>query len=256
MNNETKTDMNWQSRSELLLGEERMQRLREAHVLLIGLGGVGGYTAEMLARSGVGRLTIVDMDRVNETNINRQLIALHSTVGQDKVNVWRTRLLDINPMLRLTCYHLFVRDEETDQLLDATKYDYVVDAIDTLSPKVHLIKSLVERELPFISIMGMGAKFNPRKIRIDRMDRAKNCPLARFIRKRLRKLHVPLRFQVIYSEELSDDGALMLTEGEQNKKSVTGTIAHNPAVAGCYAAYAAIDWITRSGTLYNVENEA
>lgn len=243
----------WQARSELLLGEERIKRLRESHVLLLGLGGVGGYAAEILVRSGIGKLTIIDMDSVNETNINRQLIALHSTVGHSKVSEWSKRLLDINPNLELISNDVFIRDEETERLLASDAYDYVIDAIDTLSPKVHLIKSLVEHDLPFISVMGMGAKFDPRKIKIDRMDRVKNCPLARFIRKRLRKLDIPLKFQVVYSEELPDDRAILLTDDEQNKKSITGTIAHNPAVAGCYAAYAALDWITKGGTLYRDE---
>lgn len=247
--------INWQARSELMLGDGRMRRLRESHVLVIGLGGVGGYAAEMLARSGVGCMTIVDMDVVNPTNINRQLIAMQSTIGRPKVTLWRERLLDINPDLKLTCHELFLRDELTDDLLDSDEYSYVIDAIDTLSPKVHLIKSLVERELPFISVMGMGAKFDPRMIMIDRMDRAKNCPLARMIRKRLRKLKVSLKFQVVYSEELPDEEAIILTDEESNKKSITGTVAHNPAVAGCYAAYAALDWITLGGTLYKIEEE-
>lgn len=130
----------------------------------------------------------------------------------------------------------------TAHLLRQVAPHYVVDAIDTLSPKVHLIKSLVlEVPTPFISVMGAGAKLNPTLIRIGRMDRAYNCPLARMIRKRLRKLGVPLKFPVIYSEELPHSHAIVETEGEQNKKSVTGTIAYNPAVAGCYAAYAAIN---------------
>lgn len=231
----------WQSRTSLLVGEEMLQRLADSHVLLVGLGGVGGYTAEILTRSGVGRLTIVDNDVVNSTNINRQLIALHSTIGQSKANLWAERIRDINPEIQLEVRQQFVRDEDTFELLDAAPYDFVVDAIDTLSPKVHLIKGLVERGIPFVSVMGTGAKFDPREIKIGRMDRAKNCPLARMIRKRLRKLQVPLKFQVVYSEELPREEAILVTEGEQNKKSMTGTIAHNPAVAGCYAAYAALD---------------
>ena len=239
----------WEARTELLLGEEQMERIHKAKVLLVGVGGVGGYAAEMLVRSGVRHLSIIDMDEVQPTNINRQIIALHSTIGKPKVEVWRDRLLDINPALHLTAEQLFLRDELTDQLLASRPFDFVIDAIDTLSPKVHLIKSLVEREIPFISIMGMGAQFDPRLITIGRMDKAKNCSLARFIRKRLRKMGVSLKFPVVYSTELADDAAIQLTEGEANKKSITGTIAHNPAVAGCYAAYAALDYITGRGTL-------
>lgn len=233
----------WQSRTRLLIGEERHRRLTHSHVLLVGLGGVGGYAAEILARSGVGQLTIVDNDVVNTTNINRQLIALHSTVGCSKATLWAERLRDINPEIALNVREQFIRDDDTYELLDATKYDFAVDAIDTLSPKVHLIKGLVDRDIPFVSVMGTGAKFDPREIKIGRMDRAKNCALARMIRKRLRRLEVPLKFQVIYSEELPNDEAIVVTDGEQNKKSMTGTIAHNPAVAGCYAAYVALDYL-------------
>lgn len=238
-------DRDWQSRTDLLLGDTALHKLRESHLLLVGLGGVGGYAAELLARSGVGRMTIVDNDTVNLTNINRQLIALHSTVGQSKASLWGQRIRDINPSIQIEVREQFVRDEETYELLDAAPYDFVIDAIDTLSPKVHLIKALTERGIPFVSVMGTGAKFDPRMIKIGRMDRAKNCPLARMIRKRLRRLGVSLKFQVIYSEELPSDEAIKVTEGEQNKKSITGTIAHNPAVAGCYAAYVALDHLLK-----------
>lgn len=234
-------DREWQSRTELLLGTEALHKLHTSHVLVVGLGGVGGYATELLARSGVGQLTIVDNDTVSPTNINRQLIALHNTVGQHKASLWANRLREINPQIQVTPIQQFIRDEETDKLLERAKYDYVIDAIDTLSPKVHLIKSLVEKGLPFVSVMGTGSKFDPRAIKIQRMDKAKNCHLARMIRKRLRKLMVPLKFPVIYSEELPYSDAIVPSSGEQNKKSITGTIAHNPAVAGCYAAYTALD---------------
>lgn len=237
----TETELDWQGRTELLLGADQIKRIERSHVLLIGLGGVGGYAAEMLARSGVGRMTIVDNDTTHPTNINRQLIALHSTIGRSKAELWGERIKDINPDIDLQVLQMFVRDENTHNLLTAAHYDFVIDAIDTLSPKVHLIKELVDLHLPFVSVMGTGAKLDPRLIRIARMDRAKNCPLARMIRKRLRRLEVPLMFPVIYSEELPIERAIKVTDGEQNKKSITGTIAHNPAVAGCYAAYVALD---------------
>lgn len=239
----------WEARTELLVGPDQMELIHQAEILLVGAGGVGGYAAEMLVRSGIQHLTLIDMDAVQETNINRQIIALHSTIGKPKVEVWRERLLDINPRLELHAQQIFLRDELTEELLASKPFTFVIDAIDTLSPKVHLIKSLVERKTPFISIMGMGAQFDPRLITIGRMDKAKNCSLARFIRKRLRKLGVPLKFPVVYSTELADDAAIELVEGEANKKSITGTIAHNPAVAGCYAAYTALDYITGRGSI-------
>ena len=231
-------------RTELLLGNDGLDKLRRSHVLVIGLGGVGGYAVEMLCRSGVGELTIVDADAVQQSNINRQIIANQSTVGIPKAELWEQRLKSINPEVILHTKEIFIKDEITDELLSASNYDFVIDAIDTLSPKVNLIKSLRLGNMPFVSAMGAGAKLDPTMIRIGRMDKAKNCPLARFIRKRLRHLDIPLDFTVVYSEELPDDNAVIMTEGEQNKKSTTGTIAYMPAVTGCYCAYAAIRHIT------------
>lgn len=134
------TNDNWLERTELLLGTEKVERLRGAHVLVVGLGGVGAYAAEMIARAGVGRMTIADADAVAPSNINRQLVALHSTVGRQKAEVLAERLRDINPDIELTVVNRYIRDEETYTLLDAAPYDYVVDAIDTLSPKLALIK--------------------------------------------------------------------------------------------------------------------
>ena len=142
---------NWLERTELLLGEEKLARLKRAHVLVVGLGGVGAYAAEMVARAGAGKMTIADADAVNTTNINRQLVALHSTVGRQKADILAERLRDINPEIDLTVVNRYIRDEETYRLLDAARYDYVVDAIDTLSPKLALIAAALERRLPLVS---------------------------------------------------------------------------------------------------------
>ena len=157
---------NWLERTELLLGEEKLGRLRRAHVLVVGLGGVGAYAAEMIARAGVGRMTVADADTVNGTNINRQLVALHSTVGRPKAEVLAERLRDINPEIDLSVVNRYIRDEETYALLDAARYDYVVDAIDTLSPKLALIAAALERRLPLVSSMGAGAKTDPTRMEI------------------------------------------------------------------------------------------
>ncbi len=231
------------SRTALLLGPDSTKQIADSHVLVVGLGGVGGYVAELLARGGVGTLTIVDGDVVQPTNINRQIIALHSSIGRPKAQLWAERIRDINPDIHLTVLETFVRDSATDDLLTQSSYDFVVDAIDTLSPKVHLIRSLVEREIPFVSAMGAGAKVDPTAVHIARMDKVKNCTLARFIRKRLRKLGVPLHFTTVYSEELPSEEAIILTEGEQNKKSTAGTISYMPAIVGCYCAYVALDYL-------------
>ena len=221
----------WMQRTELLLGSDRIERLRNARVLVVGLGGVGAYAAEAIARAGVGTMTIADADAVSESNINRQLPALHSTVGEPKAEVMARRLLDINPGLRLTVVRRYIRDEETYTLLDAAHYDYVVDAIDTLSPKLALIKGALDRSLPLVSSMGAGAKTDPTKMEIADISKTHHCPLAHMLRKRLHKIGVRSGFRAVYSPEPMRKGALILCE-EQNKKSNVGTISYIPALFG------------------------
>ncbi len=192
---------NWLERTALLLGEEKLGMLRGAHVLVVGLGGVGAYAAEMIARAGVGRMTIADADTVSVSNINRQLVALRSTVGRPKAEVLAERLRDINPELELTVLNRFIRDEETYALLDAAHYDYVVDAIDTLSPKLALILAALERGLPLVSSMGAGAKTDPTKLEIADISKTHHCPLAHMLRKRLHKAGVRRGFQAVFSPE-------------------------------------------------------
>lgn len=225
---------NWLERTALLLGEEKLGMLRRAHVLVVGLGGVGAYAAEMIARAGVGRMTVADADTVSVSNINRQLVALRSTVGRPKAEVLAERLRDINPELELTVLNRFIRDEETYALLDAARYDYVVDAIDTLSPKLALILAALERGLPLVSSMGAGAKTDPTKLEIADISKTHHCPLAHMLRKRLHKAGVRRGFQAVFSPEPAREGAMILCE-EQNKKSNVGTISYLPAlfVIGC-----------------------
>ncbi|WP_288351872.1 tRNA threonylcarbamoyladenosine dehydratase [uncultured Alistipes sp.] len=222
---------NWLERTALLLGEEKLGMLRRAHVLVVGLGGVGAYAAEMIARAGVGRMTIADADTVSVSNINRQLVALRSTVGRPKAEVLAERLRDINPELELTVLNRFIRDEETYALLDAARYDYVVDAIDTLSPKLALILAALERGLPLVSSMGAGAKTDPTKLEIADISKTHHCPLAHMLRKRLHKAGVRRGFQAVFSPEPAREGAMILCE-EQNKKSNVGTISYLPALFG------------------------
>ena len=208
---------NWLERTELLLGKEKLDLLRKAHVLVVGLGGVGAYAAEMIVRAGVGRMTIADADAVAPSNINRQLVA--------------ERLRDINPEIELTVVSRYIKDEETDLLLDAAKYDYAVDAIDTLSPKLALIKGALDRSLPLVSSMGAGAKTDPTKMEIADISKTHHCPLAHMLRKRLHKIGVRSGFRAVYSPEPMREGALILCE-EQNKKSNVGTISYIPALFG------------------------
>ena len=222
---------NWLERTTLLLGEEKLEQLRRAHVLVVGLGGVGAYAAEMIARAGVGRMTIADADTVSATNINRQLIALHSTIGLKKSDLMAERLRDINPDIDLTVINRFIKDDETDALLDSVRFDFVVDAIDTLSPKLALIKGALDRGIPLVSSMGAGAKTDPTKMEICDISRTHHCPLAHMLRKRLHKIGIRKGFHAVFSPEPVREGAMILCE-EQNKKSNTGTISYIPALFG------------------------
>lgn len=225
----------WLERTDLLLGSEKLNMLRKAHVLVVGLGGVGAYAAEMICRSGVGRMTIVDADTVAESNLNRQLVALRSTLGRDKASVLAERLKDINPDLELTVVNKYIRDEETDILLDSARYDYIVDAIDTLSPKVNLIKGALDREIPLVSSMGAGAKTDPALMEIKDISKTHHCPLAHMLRKRLHKIGIRKGFYAVFSAEPVREGSMIICE-ETNKKSNVGTISYLPAIFGCGCA--------------------
>lgn len=221
----------WLERTALLLGDEKLNILQQANVLVVGLGGVGAYAAEMIARAGIGRMTIADADSVSESNINRQLIALHSTIGEQKADLMAARLRDINPKIELTVVNRFIKDDETDSLLDSDRFDYIVDAIDTLSPKLALIKGALDRNIPLVSSMGAGAKTDPTKMEIADIAKTHHCPLAHMLRKRLHKIGIRKGFTAVFSPEPVREGAMILCE-EQNKKSNTGTISYIPALFG------------------------
>ncbi len=239
---------NWLERTELLLGNEKLDILRRAHVLVVGVGGVGAYAAEMIARAGVGELTIADADVVGLSNINRQLVALHSTVGQQKCDILAARLHDINPELKLHIVNRFIKDDQTDELLDSAKFDYVVDAIDTLSPKLALIKGSLDRGIPLVSSMGAGAKTDPTLMEIKDIAKTHHCPLAHMLRKRLHKIGIKRGFRAVFSPEPIREGAMILCE-EQNKKSNVGTISYIPALFGIGCASVVIrDLIGEMGT--------
>ena len=226
----------WKQRTRLLLGEEKMERLQQAHVLVVGLGGVGAYAAEMICRAGVGRMTIVDADTVQPTNINRQLPALHSTMGREKAEVLAARLKDINPDIQLTVLPVFLKDDNIPELLDAARYDFIVDAIDTLAPKCYLIAEALKRHIKIVSSMGAGAKSDITQIRFADIWDTYHCGLSKAVRKRLQKLGIKRKLPVVFSTEQADPKAVLLTEDEQNKKSTCGTVSYMPAVFGCYLA--------------------
>lgn len=234
----------WLERSELLFGKDGLERLKSANVLIVGVGGVGAYAAEMLVRAGVGRVTIADSDCVSLSNINRQLIALHSTVGRAKTEVLAERLMDINPQLQLRIVTEYIKDEKTDEILDSEQYDYVVDAIDTLSPKLALIKGCLDRKYPIISSMGAGAKVDPTKMEICDISKTHHCPLAHMLRKRLHKMGIRKGFKAVFSAEIPVEGAMILCE-EQNKKSNVGTVSYLPALFGIGCASVVIRDLTK-----------
>ncbi|HBG25211.1 MAG: tRNA threonylcarbamoyladenosine dehydratase [Bacteroidetes bacterium GWF2_41_61] len=229
----------WQSRSELLLGRESLEKLNERTFAIIGLGGVGAYAAEMVVRAGAGRVVILDSDVVNLSNKNRQLLAMDSTLGHSKVKLMESRLKDINRDLEVVSIGEYLTEENVSALLDGLKIDCVIDAIDTLSPKIALIQYCVKNSIPLVSSMGAGAKRDATKIKVKDISKSFNCPLAYMLRKRLRKVGISKGFKVVFSEELPDTDAIIPVE-EQNKKSQVGTISYMPAVFGCIAAQAAL----------------
>ena len=229
----------WTDRTELLLGKDKMQRLRNAHVLVVGVGGVGAYAAEMLCRAGVGELTIIDADSVQLTNINRQLPATHATLGRSKVEVLAERFREINPDIKLHELPIYLKEEDVKGLLSGSnnsQFDYIVDAIDTIAPKCALISEAMRRDIPIVSSMGAGAKSNITQIRFSDIWDTYHCGLAKAVRTRLKKEGLRRSLPVVFSTEQADRNAIITIKGEQNKKSTTGTISYMPAVFGCYLA--------------------
>ena len=230
---------NWTNRTELLLGTNKMQRLRDAHVLVVGVGGVGAYAAEMLCRAGLGKITLIDADTVQPTNINRQLPATHSTLGRTKVEVLAERFLEINPEIRVNAFPIYIKEEDVSDILDAVgndQYNFIVDAIDTIAPKCALIIEALHRRIPIVSSMGAGAKSDITQIRFADIWDTYHCGLAKAVRTRLKKAGIRQSLPVVFSTEQADRNAIITIEGEQNKKSTTGTISYMPAVFGCYLA--------------------
>lgn len=226
----------WTQRTELLIGRDNKELLQKAHLLIVGVGGVGGAALEMLARAGVGNFTLIDSDIVSITNINRQLIAHHDTVGRFKVDVWKERLLSINPQLSVTTHNLFLDETNVEHFLSANKYDYVVDAIDTLSPKVHLLATCHQKCIRVVSSMGSGSKMDVSCLRMADISKTAYCPLARSVRSSLSKLGIKHGIPCVYSTEPPIKSGVVSVEGERNKKTTTGTISYMPNIFGCWIA--------------------
>ncbi|MDE5492002.1 tRNA threonylcarbamoyladenosine dehydratase [Elizabethkingia meningoseptica] len=233
----------WLERTELLIKEAGIERLKKSNILIVGMGGVGSFAAEFIARSGVGNLTIVDGDTVDVTNINRQLPALHSTIGLDKVELMARRILDINPELNLTRINEFLNPERMEEIIQAGNFDYVLDCIDSLSPKLALIKAAKRHKVKIISCMGAGGKMDPSKVMVRDISKTRNCYLAKQVRKRLKKEGINKGFRCVFSTELQREDSLKMTDGSNFKKSFYGTISYLPAIFGLYAASEVIRYL-------------
>lgn len=220
-------------RQEMLLGAAAMERLRQAHVIVFGIGGVGSYVAEGLARAGVGALTLVDSDTVGLSNLNRQLCALHSTIGQYKSDVMAARIRDINPSCRVTSMPMLY-NEENKEIFFAQHYDYIVDAIDLVSCKLSLIQTAIERGVPIISAMGTGNKLDPTQFRITDISKTSGCHLARIMRRELRSRGI-VHHTVLYSEELPRT-PVALEAPPPGRRSIPGSVSWVPSCAGLMLA--------------------
>lgn len=225
----------WLQRTELLVGEEALLRLKNLHVLVVGLGGVGSFAAEFLARAGVGRMTILDGDTVDLTNTNRQLPAMHSTVGKAKTAVMAARMLDINPELDLTVREEFLTPESVKELI-TNDFDYVFDCIDSVQPKQYVIVTCKQKEIRVVSSMGAGGRVDPSKVQVADISETYNCPFAQQIRKGLKRKGVRRGVTVVFSSELVSREHCMMTDGSRFKKSFYGTISYIPALFGLHMA--------------------
>jgi tRNA A37 threonylcarbamoyladenosine dehydratase len=233
----------WTERAELLFKKEGLEKLQNANVLVVGLGGVGSFAAEFLARAGVGAMTIVDGDVVDITNINRQLPALHSTVGQPKITVVSDRLMDINPKLKLIQVQEFLSPERAFEIV-TDEFDYVLDCIDSITPKLNLIIGAKRKRVKIISSMGAGGKMEASKVKVSDIGNTVNCFLAKTIRKRLKE-HKIDKLKVVFSSEIQDDESLKMTDGSNYKRSFYGTNSYMPGLFGLYAAETVIRYLLK-----------
>ena len=213
------SDVSWLSRSALLVGDEGIEKLQSKHVLVVGLGGVGSFAAEFICRSGIGEITIVDGDVVDTTNRNRQLPALATNIGESKAEIMRQRLLAINPELKLHVINSFLSPEKCREIME-TKFDYVMDC------------SALENNIPIVSSIGAGGKMDPTRIRIAMLPDTYQCVFASYVRKRLNKLPNADKIRAVYSTEEMDKNSMMMTDGNNFKRSAYGTISYLPAAFG------------------------
>ncbi len=234
----------WTERAELLFKKEGLEKLKKSNVLIVGVGGVGSFAAEFIARAGVGNITIVDGDVVDITNINRQLPALHSTVGLSKIDVVGNRLLDINPELNLNKIQEFLSPERAFEIV-SENFDYVLDCIDSITPKLNLIIAAKRKRVKIISSMGAGGKMEASKVQVSDISKTQNCFLAKAIKKRLKEVKIDKGVKVVFSSEIQDEKSLKITDGKNFKKSFYGTNSYMPGLFGLYAAEAVIRYLLK-----------
>ncbi len=238
---------NWLERTELLVGSENIEKLKNSHVLIVGLGGVGSFAAEFIARAGVGTMTIIDGDAFDETNKNRQLTALDSTIGKNKAQILGARLLDINSTLNLNVVEEFVVPERVWDLLAEHKPDYVMDCIDSVSPKIEWIVACRRLKIKIISHLGAGGKIDPSRVQVSSLTTAYNCKLAAQVKSRLKKRNVDTKaVRAVFSSELQRKDSLKMTDGSNFKRSFYGTMSYMPALFGLMGAADVIRYLSES----------
>ena len=226
----------WLSRTELITGRGGLEKLAKKHVLVVGLGGVGSFAAEFICRAGIGEMTIIDGDIVDITNCNRQLPATQKNVGESKATWMQERLTSINPSLKINTIKEFLGPAEMTQLLESNHFDYVVDCIDSFTPKLHLIDGAYKRGFPLVSSMGAGGKVDPTQVKVVDIADTYACKLAKMVRKRLKKKNIKTGFKAVFSSEIMIKESMMMTDGSNYKKSAYGTMSFLPAAFGCACA--------------------
>jgi tRNA A37 threonylcarbamoyladenosine dehydratase len=238
--------VNWLERTELLMSAQSMEQLQNAHVLIVGLGGIGSYAAEFVARGGVGRMTIIDGDAFDATNKNRQLTALDSTLGRNKAVVLAERIKEINPACQLTVIEEFVLPERVWQILKEDQPDYVMDCIDSVTPKLEWILACKRLKVKIISHMGAGGKTDPAQVRVANMEQLSGCKLGAHIKKRMKRKNASYRgVKVVFSTEVQQPHSLKMTDGTRYKKSFYGTVSYMPALFGLMGAAEVLRYLAK-----------
>ena len=235
----------WLERTELLIGESSIQNLKNSHVLIVGLGGIGSFAAEFIARSGIGEMTIIDGDCFDITNKNRQLTALDSTINKNKARVLEERIKDINPTLQINVLEEFVVPTRVWEILNEFKPDYVMDCIDSVTPKLEWIKACLRLKIKIISHLGAGGKIDPSKVQVAKLENVYNCKLGHHIKKRLKRERVNFkRVKAVFSIEIQDKDSLKLTDGTNFKRSFYGTISYMPGLFGLHGSAEVIKYLS------------